>query len=429
MNRDLVVRCQGSRHRVCLARGLRFWRRARCPLCPSWVDPTRTRRILAWIANFTRPASRGWLELGVWGASVGYLILVLFAALALWGFSDRWWPATILLFGPRWVLSLPLLLLIPAALLLDRPLVWPLALAGVVLVGPVMGLRTGWPALLPQEPALETVKVASLNARGGNFLMFRAEDLLLEWEADIAVFQECGGALAEGLEDLAERFGASAQALEDLPGGSETPSQGLEDMSEGPGDLAQGLEALPEWHVDVRSSLCLASRFEILDVVEMDREALEFAGGSGLVVTYTLDLDGTPVHVTNLHLETPRDGFELIRAGRIFQGIPKIQEKSTLRDIELRRARWWTEQHEGPQLVAGDFNTPPESRAYRAAWGDWTNAFTWMGRGLGGTRLNGWIRARIDHVVADEDWTVVKARVGLEVGSDHLPVIAELRLR
>jgi endonuclease/exonuclease/phosphatase (EEP) superfamily protein YafD len=52
-----------------------------------------------------------------------------------------------------------------------------------------------------------------------------------------------------------------------------------------------------------------------------------------------------------------------------------------------------------------------------------------MGRGLGGTRLNGWIRARIDHVVADDSWEIVEAEVGQDVGSDHLPMIATVRPR
>jgi endonuclease/exonuclease/phosphatase (EEP) superfamily protein YafD len=76
----------------------------------------------------------------------------------------------------------------------------------------------------------------------------------------------------------------------------------------------------------------------------------------------------------------------------------------------------------------GDFNTPPESTTYRRAWGAWTNAFSVVGRGLGGTRLNGWIRARIDHVLGDDAWTFVDARTAADVGSDHLPLRVTARL-
>jgi vancomycin resistance protein VanJ len=385
--RDVVVPCQGQGHRVRLARGLRFWKAARCPVCRSPVDPSRARRVLRWLANLRRPAKPSWLHGTVWLGSLGYLAFILLAALALWGLSDRWWAATVLLFGPRWVLSLPLLALVPAAFIWDRPLLPLLAVAALVLLGPVMGLRSGWRTLLVTEDPQRDIRVVSFNAEGGDHLLFNPMNMILDWDADVAAIQECGRRLAEGLQRL------------------------------------------PGWHVDTRSGLCLVSRFEIGEVVEMDRDALEFAGGSGMVVTYSLDPSGEPFHVTNIHLETPRAGFELIRAGRLVEGVSKTREKSLLRNVELKRARSWVDRFQGPHIVAGDFNTAPESRSYRAYWRDWQNAFSRMGRGFGGTRLNGWIRARIDHVLADRSWTIVRAWLGEDLGSDHLPMMTDLRRR
>jgi endonuclease/exonuclease/phosphatase (EEP) superfamily protein YafD len=77
----------------------------------------------------------------------------------------------------------------------------------------------------------------------------------------------------------------------------------------------------------------------------------------------------------------------------------------------------------------GDFNSPAESPLFRSHWGDWQNAFNRVGVGLGGTRLDGWIRARIDHILADDRWTVVRAWLGPSLGSDHAPLLADLRLR
>ena len=161
----------------------------------------------------------------------------------------------------------------------------------------------------------------------------------------------------------------------------------------------------------------------------MDNAALRWAGGSGDVVSYRLNMEGRAVYFTNLHLETPRAGLERIRAGDIVSGAAKLGEKSTLRQIELRRARRWVDQFEGPHIVTGDFNTPPESPIYRAAWSDWHNAFSRAGQGLGGPRVNGWIRARIDHILVNGEWRVIRAQTGEDVGSDHLPVLAEVRLR
>ncbi len=263
----------------------------------------------------------------------------------------------------------------------------PLGLAGALILGPVLGLETGLRSVLSGGASGPTIRVVSFNARGGEMLLRSPANLLGDWQADIVAFQECGGSFAGILREI------------------------------------------PGWHFDARSGLCLLSRFEILEIMEMERESLEFAGGAGVVTTYRLGPDEAPIYVTNLHLETPRAGFELIRSGRLVKGIEKVKEKSMLREIELRRAGAWADLFDGPHIVLGDFNTPPESRAYREAWGEWQNTFSVAGRGFGGTRLNGWIRVRIDHILGSEDWTVIDAWLEKDVGSDHLPIAAEMRER
>ena len=51
------------------------------------------------------------------------------------------------------------------------------------------------------------------------------------------------------------------------------------------------------------------------------------------------------------------------------------------------------------------------------------------GNGWGYTKLNGWIRVRIDHVLVDARLEAVGAAVGADYGSDHLPFIAEVQFR
>lgn len=396
--RSVIVPCEGGGHRVRLGSGGRFWKSARCPRCRSPVDPRRWRRVAAWLGNLARPSTDRPVDVGLWAFTLAYLAAAVATAFLLWGTGDRWWPATVLLFGPRWVLLLPLLVLLPAAFVRDRALLVPVALAGLVVVGPVVELRTGWRGLLVGEEPGRDLRIATLNAQGGNALVRSATGLLRAWDVDLVLFQECGGALRREIGRI-------------------------EEARDGPLAAAElGVYA------DRRDALCILSRLPILEGAQMEREVFRLAGGAGLVATWALELDGRVVDVTNIHLETPRAGFERLRAGRLREAIPVIEEKSHLRDVELRSARRWVESSDRPRIVAGDFNTPPESRAYRSAWGDWTNAFTRAGRGFGGTRLNGWIRVRIDHVLVDDRWTVVDARTGEDVGSDHLPVIATVRL-
>ncbi len=373
-----------------LAGGRRFFASARCPRCGAAVDPTRGRRVAAVVLNLLRPVAPHPVDRLVHGAAVAWVVGIVVATALLWAFADVWWPATILLFGPRWVLLLPGVPLLLWAAVRDRAWLVPLLLAGLLGAGPLVGLRTGWRTLLP-EGSGPTLRVATLNARGGDDLP-RIDELLSRWNADVVVLQECGGPLRDQIRRLGE-----------------SPGSPLD--------------------VHTASGLCLVTRLDLVDASQMDREALAFAGGAGLVWSYLLDWNGDPVRVTNLHLETQRAGLELVRMGRVREALDPLREKSFLRSVELRHARRWVDSLPAPRIVAGDFNTPPESRIYRQAWGDWTNAFDARGAGLGATRLNGWIQARIDHVLVDGAWRVVDVRVAEDVGSDHLPVVATLRRR
>ncbi|MBT8338038.1 MAG: endonuclease/exonuclease/phosphatase family protein [Gemmatimonadetes bacterium] len=387
--RDLVVPCSGGGHRVRLAGGLRFFASARCPRCRAPVDPLRWRRIWTWMRGLTRPASPHVADRVLHAASAGWVVVIGLAAILLWGLADVWWPATVLLFGPRWVLVLPAIVLIPWAALRDRDWLVPLAVAAAVGLGPLVGLQTGVRSVLPAGEGL-SLRVATLNAWGGDRVDPLAR-MLAAWNADVVVLQECGGRLREQVR---------AQAVPGSP-----------------------------LSVHIEETLCLVSRMPLIETAAMERDAFELANGSGLVHSYLLDWAGDTIAVTNVHLETQREGLELFRRGRISDAIPRLKQKSVLRSIEHRVARRWAESHGHPAVVAGDFNTPPESRAYRAEWDGWTDAFAARGRGMGATRMNGWIQARIDYVLADARWRVVSVEVGDDVGSDHLPVIAELRRR
>jgi endonuclease/exonuclease/phosphatase (EEP) superfamily protein YafD len=383
---SIIVRCSGKKHRVRLAPG-RFWHSAKCQACGARVDPTRLRRIGRWLRHLRFPASARTQDRAVWLATLSYVVVVLLSAALLWWLSDRWWPATTLLFGPRWVLLLPLAGLVPLAVKRDRTLLAPLAVAALIVLGPVMGQQTSWRSWFVSTDAERHIRIATLNAKGAGSLATSVTEMLLDWDVHMLAVQECG------------------------PG------------------ITAAFQFLEEWHADATGTLCLISRYPITEVAQMEREAFKAAGGEAMVVSYRLEAEPVPIFITNLHLETPREGLERIRAGNLQEGAPRLEGKSTLRRIELMRARRWVDERPHPHIVVGDFNTPPESPIYRDAWSDWTNAFSRAGRGFGYTRMHGWIRARIDHILVDDMWTVVRAWVGPDVGSDHKPMFADVRLR
>jgi endonuclease/exonuclease/phosphatase (EEP) superfamily protein YafD len=320
----------------------------------------------------------------------GYLAAVAIVAALLWGWGDRTTVGTILLFMGRWVFLLPLIVLVPVVAWLRGRLLFPLAVGALIVLGPVMGFRTGWRRLLP-SPAGEHVRVVSYNAAGGRLVAQQLPSLLERWQAQLVAIQECGI------------------------------------------ELAGAARLVPGWHVHASRDLCFLSRFPIQSAAVMDRSALDRVkqsepdepGGAGYVVRFLLDSPRGPIRAANLHLETPRKGLEGLMSGNR----RRLHNNTQIREIESKLARSWVSAGTGPLVVMGDFNMPVESAFFRDNWGDLDDAFSVAGFGFGITKHNGWIGVRIDHVLTDEAWHVDRAVVDGQSLSDHSAVIADLTLR
>ena len=319
----------------------------------------------------------------------GYLAAVVLVAVVMWGLGDRSVPGTVLLFMGRWVFLLPLIVLGPLIYWLWPRMLFPLALGGLVVLGPIMGFRSGWRRLLPHASGIP-VRVVSFNADGGRMTAQALPRLLDRWQPQVVAFQECGD------------------------------------------ELAMAARALSGWHSHVSKDLCLLSRYpirlsEVMDRSNLDRikqsEEKEI-GGAGYVVRYVLDGPTGAVRFANLHLETPRKGFE----GLMDFDLRRMRMNTEIRDVEAKLARAWVDSGSGPMVVLGDFNTPIESRTFQEHWGDLNDAFSVAGFGLGTTKHNGWIGARIDHVLTSDGWRAERVSVGKESYSDHSPLIVDLVL-
>lgn len=384
---DIIVPCASGKHRVRLKPG-RFLSSARCSKCGSQVDPTRVRRMLAFLAaSYRAHGATPMRRLGFWGVWV-YLVFVLLTWFGLWAGGDRWGPMTVLLFGPRWILLLPLVVLGVFAVPSKPRLSVPLLIAAMIVLVPIMGFNIGWGRWTGAETNGMPLRVVTYNAAGGRTLNTSLPWIIEKTRADIIGFQECGSALASAVRELPE--------------------------------IA--------WHTSIRDQLCLVSRFPLIGLRQLDRENIRFAGGSGMVIEHTIDLGERELHLTNLHLDTPRKGLAPVREGHVSEGLSTLGSKSVVRDIESRQAREMVDAGGDAIIVLGGFNLPVESVIYRRHWRDLTNAFSHSGFGFGYTRFAGWIRARIDHILVGPKLQVERTIVGPDFGSDHRPVIADLLL-
>jgi endonuclease/exonuclease/phosphatase (EEP) superfamily protein YafD len=180
----------------------------------------------------------------------------------------------------------------------------------------------------------------------------------------------------------------------------------------------------PGWHVLQKESLWLASRYPLHEErIESDRGELGYRGT--IAMCCRLKTPRGTVRVINLHLETPRDGLNAVFS-EFWTGADRMREeierRAKISELASELAG------EAPlTLVAGDFNMPIESAIYRRDWSRFHNAFSEVGWGWGGTKLTRWFQVRIDHVLTSDDWEVDRCWLGPRLGSDHRPLIADVR--
>jgi endonuclease/exonuclease/phosphatase (EEP) superfamily protein YafD len=309
-----------------------------------------------------------------------YLALVL----ALWWLlataGDRWWVATVLMFGPRWVWLLPLAVLALAPIVARRRAWLPVGLALVVVAGPIMGLCIPWPSLEGDNGP--TFRVLSCNVHLGEMDPVALAGVLDEARPDVVILQE---------------YRRAHEAVV----------------------FAHG-----DWHIQSGQALCLASRYPIVRA-EID-EGPDFSRDRGRLARYELDTPAGTVHVVSLHLASPRDGLEEVIRQRGGPA-PLLEANSRLRFRQSVDVARWIAPCRGPLLIAGDFNTPVESWIYQTLWARYTNAFSEAGFGYGNTHFTRRTRTRIDHILLGPGWRCRRCWVGPPVGSSHRPVLADVQ--
>jgi endonuclease/exonuclease/phosphatase (EEP) superfamily protein YafD len=307
-------------------------------------------------------------------ATVGLCLLLYLA-------SDRWWPATLLLFLPRWPWALPLAVLLPAAAWRCRRLLWLLAPVLVLVLVGLLGLCLPWQASWGPCPHGHDLRVLTCNVHRHDLDPAALGVLIAATDPDIVALQ----------------------------GWSSGPERRV---------FAQG-----DWHAARAGQLLLASRYPIRQVEGLDDP--DFTGGDYAIARGEVDAPCGTVAVVTLHLSSPRDGLE--EAGESHGArVETLEANSALRRRQSAKAARWLEGSTAPLLIVGDFNTPTESTIYQQYWSPYTNAFSASGFGFGTTFFTRRAGVRIDHVLTGPGWRCRRCWVGPSVGSPHHPVLADL---
>lgn len=309
-----------------------------------------------------------------------YLALLVFLWLAL-GHAESWWPATILMFAPRWVFAIPLLALFPVAIYRRSVRLGAVVLASAAIaLVPVAGFNVPWGTITTSRPEGVPYRVATLNMHYAKGHELAIEQLIDSTRPDVIAIQEWAGPK--------DRFMASK----------------------------------PGWYTHSTQRWFVASRHPIRSAVELGDQSIDWRSPA---VRYELDTPDGVVNVFNLHTASSRDGISAtLRDYR--KGSDQILANS---DQRRRQSEYIASQARtcaGAVIVLGDFNTPPESPILAETWRGFTDAFGVGGWGFGYTFIGAKTMVRIDHVLTSPHWRVVDCWVGPNVGSPHRPVIADL---
>lgn len=144
---------------------------------------------------------------------------------------------------------------------------------------------------------------------------------------------------------------------------------------------------------------------------------LEDLGGTGLnAITTHIDLEDAKVELVIAHPVPP--------AGRSYSRI----RNSQLKELAALRSASGAQDF----ILAGDLNTTPWSPHFRGLLKKTGLRRATAGLGADATwptALSAPIRIPIDHTLVSSGLAILDYRIGPEIGSDHLPIIARLGLR
>jgi vancomycin resistance protein VanJ len=335
--------------------------------------------------------------------AAGYLLSLVAVALSLPLVGERWWITTALLYLPRFGFALPLPVVVLAlALFGPRKLLFLLPLPLALLLFPIMGLKLNLTADRsgPDSGAERgTVRVLSYNVAATDdpdevLAVIRGAD------PDILVIQE-------HTDDLEE-------ALDKAMAGRTRHRDG---------------------------QFGLVSRYPIEDVYLPSKIAIPgSAPRSARYVRYRLKSPLGSLQVFNIHPVSPRNGLEEARGDGLLQGLRQgrlggkegvavMQANSFLRRRQIEEITAEAARSPLPTIIAGDSNLPDGSWIYRRWLAHFTDGFSAVGLGFGYTYPAGRPWMRIDRILADEQLSFRRFWVLPQVASDHLAVLAELRLR
>jgi endonuclease/exonuclease/phosphatase (EEP) superfamily protein YafD len=311
------------------------------------------------------------------------LVLALVTAVNIYG-PEETWLGSLNLYLPQWLWALPAIPLLPLTLRTGWRRIWAPLLCLLWAVGPLMGFCWRWSSVKAPANSIH-LRVMTYNVKWG---MHNAEAIARDVETfhpDVLQMQDSSGVLS--------------------------------------GPLGR---VLIGWNVSISGQYIIASRFPLSRV---EGRNISFPGSAHHCLRATLTVQHRPITLYNVHLITPRPALLSIR----HRQIDGLEANTDQRLYEVKMLGDALKAESGPLVLTGDLNAPVQAVVCRSLFAaGLRDAFSEAGRGYGYT-YGQYTRLRhpylrIDHIMVNAPWQVEDCRVGNRIGSEHIPVIADLVL-
>jgi endonuclease/exonuclease/phosphatase (EEP) superfamily protein YafD len=328
------------------------------------------------------------------GAIFSYAICLLLLFLAMELAGERVWPLAVLLYLPQWVFLLPLIVLVPAALLAEVSLGAYATLLGIVII--FFWHMPFYPGIGGGSDRIQ-MKIITNNYAENHGLSIKP--FIAAEDPDFVALED-----ARGLWPAFQRL-------------------------------------YPNRYVTGTGQFTFISRAPVKSVTSLGWPLWR---GNPVAAVFEVPWHGEDLAIYTVHMPTPRGDFaKLTGLGFIREILGRNKARSdgmsfadsmTAR-VELARELATVFQNEKRPFVAvGDFNMPPDGYVHHVITWGLIDCFEQAGRGFGFTfpcdrhnplTLGGpWLR--IDYVLAGTDWQTIDCRVEPNRRSKHRAVVATL---
>ncbi|TWT82757.1 Endonuclease/Exonuclease/phosphatase family protein [Planctomycetes bacterium CA13] len=316
--------------------------------------------------------------------AIAYLVLLLIGWGLLRSGLNTHWLGTLFLFSPRWVVALPIVILLPITFWCRWKLSCIYLLHLLIILFPIMGYKA-FSSARPSTNESEELHILTSNVGGGDLNIPEMIELVHKHKIDVLLLQECEPKEAISLFD---KLGWPYQQRHQIVIASTLP------MSE-----ARVLARQPETHYRA-------------------------------VAAAACTIDWKPersIRVVSIHLPTFRPAFAKMQAMNFAEGPAAIREMGSAYCEVADQAYQEVYDSDLPTIIAGDFNAPADSEYFRRYWGGYVDSRSAGKRGFGYTKFTKYHGVRIDHLLVDSNWTVIHSEVGPDLGGDHRSVIVALK--